>query len=145
MDAAGSDRRREDVRRAHGGARPSGGDSRSVSQMRMPHMHRSFFAFLFVSLPLASVLGLAQAQAPRTTRSSASASGVDLKALNRAVDPCTDFFQFACGGRTSNSPIPADQPRWGRFDELQERNNEVLHKVLESAANSGDASLQRIG
>jgi endothelin-converting enzyme/putative endopeptidase len=112
------------------------------------HEHTSrrvVFAFIFVSLPLASVLGLAQGQSPRPTASLVSTSGLDLKSINRMVDPCTDFFQFACGGWTANNPIPADQARWGRFDELQERNNEILHKVLETAAAASDASTRKIG
>ena len=36
--------------------------------------------------------------------------------------------------RGSANPIPADQSRWGRFDALQDRNREVLHKILEAAA-----------
>ena len=32
------------------------------------------------------------------------------------------------------NPVPPDQSRWGRFDALQDRNREVLHKILEDAA-----------
>ena len=32
------------------------------------------------------------------------------------------------------NPIPAEYPSWGRFNELQERNREVLHGILEKAA-----------
>ena len=109
---------------------------------------RLILAFTLVSLPLASALVLAQAGGPRapagasTTR---SASGLDLSSLNRAVDPCTDFFQYACGGWIASNPIPGDQARWGTFDALQERNNEVLHKVLEDVAGGKDASAKKLG
>ena len=43
---------------------------------------------------------------------------------DRSVDACTDFYQFACGGWMAKNPVPADRPRWGRFDELQERNHD---------------------
>jgi endothelin-converting enzyme/putative endopeptidase len=72
-------------------------------------------------------------------------SGLELSALNRSVDACTDFYQFACGGWLSNNPIPADRPRWGRFDELQERNLEVLRRILEAAAKGADPSSRKIG
>src|SRR6266540_1605987 len=60
--------------------------------------------------------------------------GFDINALERAVDPCVNFYRFACGTWMAKNPIPADQSRWGRFDELQERNREVLHEILEGLA-----------
>jgi putative endopeptidase len=72
-------------------------------------------------------------------------SGLELSALNRSVDACTDFHQFACGQWLSNNPIPADRPRWGRFDELQERNLEVLRRILDAAAKGTDPSSRKIG
>src|ERR1700681_3459527 len=63
-----------------------------------------------------------------------TSSGFDPSAIDRKADPCTDFYQFACGAWTAANPIPPDQSRWGRFDALQDRNREVLHKILEAAA-----------
>jgi putative endopeptidase len=108
---------------------------------------RLFLAFTFVALPLAAMLGAVAAQptpAPAGP-ARASESGIDLRALDRRIDPCTDFYQYACGGWITSNPIPADQARWGRFDELQERNNEILRKVLESAAATREPATQKIG
>ena len=46
-----------------------------------------------------------------------------------------------------NNPIPPDQSRWGRFDELAERNRAILREILEdSSANPQRAALdQKIG
>jgi endothelin-converting enzyme/putative endopeptidase len=54
--------------------------------------------------------------------------------LDRSADACTDFYQFACGGWMAKNPIPGDQARWGRFDELLERNRTTLRAILEEAA-----------
>jgi endothelin-converting enzyme/putative endopeptidase len=58
----------------------------------------------------------------------------DLTALDRTAAPCQDFYQFACGGWLKTHPIPNDQSRWGRFNELAERNKAVLRDILEKAA-----------
>ena len=47
-----------------------------------------------------------------------------------------------------NHPIPADQSRWGRFEELAERNREILREILDEAAKPApnrDATSQKIG
>ena len=46
--------------------------------------------------------GLAVAQTPH---------GIEPGDLNRAVQPCTDFFEYANGGWRAGNPIPASMPR----------------------------------
>ena len=67
----------------------------------------------------------------------------DLSAIDKTADPCTNFYQYACGNWMKNNPIPSDQVRWGRFNELTERNNYLLYSELKSAADTPKSPLQK--
>jgi putative endopeptidase len=58
--------------------------------------------------------------------------------LDTTCAPCKDFNQFANGGWMKNNTIPAAYSRWGAFNELNDRNQAVLHQVLDDAAKNAD-------
>jgi putative endopeptidase len=79
--------------------------------------------------------------------SSKAADGLDLQAIDKSVNPCENFYQYACGNWLKQHPIPADESAWGRFDELLQRNQEILRGILENAEENEDRSAtdQKIG
>jgi endothelin-converting enzyme/putative endopeptidase len=53
------------------------------------------------------------------------------------VNPCNDFYKFACGKFATNHPIPADQPGVDQFYALYNVNTQSLNGILDKAAVGG--------
>ena len=77
------------------------------------------------------------------------AKPIDPANLDTTCAPCQNFFQYANGGWLKRSSIPADQPRWGSFNELQEQNYATLQGVLTDAAKNAsstkDPNIRKLG
>jgi putative endopeptidase len=107
-------------------------------------------AAMFVFLACGSIGILRAGQtAGGSTSSGAAAHGVELTILDKTCKPCEDFYHYAAGEWLKKNPIPAAYPSWGRFNELAERNRELLHQILEGAAANTKAAAgsneQKIG
>ncbi|HLH44070.1 MAG TPA: M13 family metallopeptidase [Bryobacteraceae bacterium] len=59
---------------------------------------------------------------------------LDVNAMDRSVDPCTDFYRYSCGGWIKSNPIPPDQERWDVYAKLTEDNLRFLWGLLEEAS-----------
>ncbi len=74
--------------------------------------------------------------------------GLDVKAMDTAVDPCVNFYQYSCGGWMKNNPIPGDQASWSVYGKLEYENEQFLWGILKDSAKSDakrNAVQQKIG
>jgi predicted metalloendopeptidase len=99
---------------------------------------------VWIALVLLSLASLAITAAPV-----APEHGVNTANMDKTCAPCEDFNQFANGGWMAKNDIPPAYPAWGVANEVNERNRDVLHKILEDAAKDTMAvrgsSEQKIG
>lgn len=61
-----------------------------------------------------------------------------IEAMNTSVDPCRDFYKFACGGWISKNPIPQSQTSWDQLSLLREQLLKNLRILLEES-DEGDS------
>src|SRR4051812_24248493 len=67
-------------------------------------------------------------------------AGIDPADMDPTAAACKNFYQYADGGWIRKNPIPPEYPSWGTFNELAERNRELLHQILERSAKNTSAA-----
>ncbi len=105
-------------------------------------------ALIFVMIVTAGAFAQGPAVAKEPGNALPYTPGLDLSYLDKAVDPCVDFYTYACGGWIKDNPIPADQSSWGVADKLQDDTRILLRHILEEAASTSqprNATEQKIG
>jgi len=54
--------------------------------------------------------------------------------MDLSVKPNQNFYQYANGTWLKNNPVPSTESRWGNFNIVAERNNDILRGILENLA-----------
>jgi putative endopeptidase len=82
---------------------------------------------LFAVTLCASSMIAAQAQSQKPIE----LQHIDESRVDSAVNPCDNFYQYACSKLNAANPIPADQVMWGVAGTLSEWNRQILRSILE--------------
>ena len=98
-------------------------------------------------LVASSLLLIAAAPPPPTKPAAPELDHFTTEIVDKAIDPCTDFFEYACGKWNRVNAIPADEASWGVNERLALWNDNAVRETLEKAATGGQRTAveQKIG
>ena len=74
------------------------------------------------------------AQDGKKAKKSAKKPAIDKASMDLSVKPNQNFYQYANGTWLKNNPVPSTESRWGNFNIVAERNNDILRGILENLA-----------
>src|SRR4051794_30321705 len=71
---------------------------------------------------------------------------IDPQGFDRSIKPQDDFYDYVNGTWLKTATIPAENARWGAFEELRERNWQNVHAICErvAAKPAGATAIERM-
>uniref|UniRef100_A0A915PRS5 Uncharacterized protein n=1 Tax=Setaria digitata TaxID=48799 RepID=A0A915PRS5_9BILA len=108
------------------------------------HANRSFIIilifFILFSIALSCILAYLLLRKSTTiclTPECIKTASVILNSMNANMDPCEDFYQYACGNWIKEHPIPDDAPSVSNFENLGQDLELALKGLLEEKKTEG--------
>ena len=75
--------------------------------------------------------------------------GINPEYIDNSVDPNVNFYDYSNGNWLKSNPVPPEYSRWGSWNEIINKNQEALRKILEDASLNRSASkgsnIQKLG
>src|SRR5947208_10925707 len=65
--------------------------------------------------------------------------GIDLADMDRKVNACDNFFDYANGAWRTNNPIPPSMVRWSKRWQSGETTKDTLRTIVEEASSKKNA------
>src|SRR6195256_599495 len=104
------------------------------------HMSNSrFIALILLCLTLSGILfaqtaTIHSAVPPDQAKHAAKLEHFDPELVDKTLDPCSDFYKYACNKWLTANPIPPDQAYWGTGSSLELWNENLLRETLEASS-----------
>src|SRR6267378_1500016 len=71
-------------------------------------------------------------------------TAIERRFMDESVRASDDFFQYANGTWLAETKIPDDEPGWGGFSEVRDRNMVVLQEILDATARAGGSGSNKL-
>ena len=95
---------------------------------------------LLLSVLALSNISRAQNSAAPTSNDMPKLEHFSASQADKSLNPCDNFFQYACKKWNDANPIPPDQAGWGTFNSLAIWNVAAVHQTLDDAAKATNGS-----
>lgn len=93
---------------------------------------------------VASGTGCSSDSSPCETPDCVKLASLVLGNMDTSFDPCDDFYNFSCAAWEQSNIVPPGYARYSTFDQLGDRNNVQLYKVLSHGDSGGIEAVEKV-